>query len=861
MEAVDMERRLLVIVFVLICLCVNRTWSVRENENVVSFQSYAVSAEDAVNSISSRVSLERSKRDVSDDQAKCSKQEQDFLSSLKTNTHLANKFTFANKTHFNLAMAWASDHDKGTLIVVTTDIILMTFAVSNIWRSTDYGRTWTNIDDLVNKAVIRQDQGLQRNPHEASWVYMLTHKETVHITEDGGQSFTARKVPKEGAAVASLIFHTDNRPNFILAIATNGDLFATNNNFKDNRLITEKVWQAEWGNEEMKEPDAIFAMVGTGIRHAFMSNKVITFTLTKFADVDASSNEVLYKNVIGFGIQGAFIYASVYMDANPTQTSKKAMMVSTNGGKTWNEAQLPTLDGDRFYSVLDMSEHLIFMHVDNPGDTGSGTLYTSAQAGVVYSESLLHHLYPNFNSVTDFYKVESMRGVYLASQINEDKSIHTMITYNRGANWQPIIPPQGDCKDHSKACQLQIHNIFSISKGVRAKPPISTANAPGLVLVHAHAADALQTTLPNIYITTDGGYNWRKTLDGPHYYQITDSGGLLVAVSTKQSMPKHIKFSTDEGNCWHDYKYTDEDIVFTGLLTEPGGRSMTVSIWGYSNDQQRQWVVYVINFADVITKKCTDTDYEIWKPHSEMRRHEKEGVEGCLLGLKQSFKKLKADSWCQNGYEHDVEKTEMSCRCTREDYECDYSFYRPPSTDDCVREPGFTGKEVDVCLRGHEEVIITEGYRKIPGDVCTGGVTFIGKKINMTAMCSVGSKMLVMEMEAPVQKADHSVVFGAIITVVVILIAAVSGYFLYKMYLLQKHKVVYRYSMLNQTEGDDYANELENALTQQTLYEDSDDEALPHGSAMQKGSANRTTTRTKSKVKSFHDDSDDDMLE
>lgn len=91
MEAVDMERRLLVIVFVLVCLCVNRTWSVHENENVVSFQSYAVSAADAVNSISSRVSLERSKRDVSDDQAKCSKQEEDFLSSLKTNTHLANK--------------------------------------------------------------------------------------------------------------------------------------------------------------------------------------------------------------------------------------------------------------------------------------------------------------------------------------------------------------------------------------------------------------------------------------------------------------------------------------------------------------------------------------------------------------------------------------------------------------------------------------------------------------------------------------------------------------------------------------------------------------------------------------------------
>ncbi|XP_067683191.1 sortilin-like [Haliotis asinina] len=862
MEAVDMERRLPVIVFVLMCLYVNPAWSF--HENVVNFQSYAISAKDAVNSISTSVSLERRKRDVSDDQAKCTKQEQDFLSDLKTNTDLAHKYVFENKTHFNLAMAWASDHDKGTLIVVTTEVILMMFATSNVWRSTDYGRSWTNIDDKIQKSVIRRDSGLQRNPHEAAWVYMMTHKETVYVTEDGGETFTAKKVTKEGTTVSgSLIFHTDNRPKYIMAIATNGDLFATNDNFRYTRLISKNVMLARWGNEEMKDDaGAIFALVGNGQRHGYMSKRISTYTLTKFASIDSSSSTVLRKNVVGFGMQGSFLYASVSLDDNPTQTSKKLMMVSTDAGKSWNEAQLPTVDGDRFYSVLDMSENLIFMHVDNPGDTGSGTLYTSAKAGVVYSESLLHHLYPNFGSVTDFYKVESMRGVYLASQINKDKSIHTMITFNRGANWQPIVPPQEDCKDHSKACQLQIHNYYSISRGVRAKPPLSTANAPGLVLVHGHAGDAIQITSSNVYITTDGGYHWRKILDGPHYYQITDSGGLLVAVSANETMPKHIKFSTDEGNCWHDYKFTDQDIIFTGLLTEPGGRSMTISVWGYTNDAHKQWVVHVINFADVITRKCTDVDYDVWEPHHEMRRFENKGVEGCLLGLRESFKKLKADSWCQNGYEHDVEKTIMSCTCTREDYECDYSFYRPPSTDDCVKQSDFTGKEIDICLRGHEEEIITEGYRKIPGDGCKGGITFTGKKINMTKKCNVGSKEFIFEMEAPIQQVSHSLVLGAIITAVVALLAAVSGYFLYRMYLLRKHKVVYRYSMLNQTEGDDFDNELENALTQHTLYEDSDDEALPNGSAMPNGSANRTSSSyAKPKVKSFHDDSDDDMLE
>lgn len=94
-----------------------------------------------------------------------------------------------------------------------------------------------------------------------------------------------------------------------------------------------------------------------------------------------------------------------------------------------------------------------------------------------------------------------------------------------------------------------------------------------------------------------------QALDGPHHYQIADSGGLLVAIASDTSYPDTVKFSTDEGNCWHTYKYTDEKIVFTGLLTEPGSKSMVISIWGYGEDD-RKWVVFNINFKNVIKGKC-----------------------------------------------------------------------------------------------------------------------------------------------------------------------------------------------------------------------------------------------------------------
>jgi len=78
-------------------------------------------------------------------------------------------------------------------------------------------------------------------------------------------------------------------------------------------------------------------------------------------------------------------------------------------------------------------------------------LYLSDATGIVFSESLNDHLYPNYEDLTDFYAVQSLRGVYIASQLSADNSIHTMITYNRGGEWQPIPRPEGlPCMDETK---------------------------------------------------------------------------------------------------------------------------------------------------------------------------------------------------------------------------------------------------------------------------------------------------------------------------------------------------------------------------------------------------------------------------
>lgn len=94
-----------------------------------------------------------------------------------------------------------------------------------------------------------------------------------------------------------------------------------------------------------------------------------------------------------------------------------------------------------------------------------------------------------------------------------------------------------------------------------------------------------------------------QALDGPHYYEIVDQGGLLVAIAADTNTPNTIKFSTDEGRCWHSYKFTNKSIIFTKLLTEPGNAAMSVSVWGYTEDDHI-WRVHTIDFSIVVPELC-----------------------------------------------------------------------------------------------------------------------------------------------------------------------------------------------------------------------------------------------------------------
>uniref|UniRef100_A0A8D3C3M7 VPS10 domain-containing protein n=1 Tax=Scophthalmus maximus TaxID=52904 RepID=A0A8D3C3M7_SCOMX len=673
----------------------------------------------------------------------------------------AKSFTFKVRTMGSLSLAWVGD-GSGVLLVLTTfqvPLFMMRFGQSNLYRSEDYGKTFKDVTHVINHTFIQTEFGIAISPDHSGKVIL-----TGDVSEIGG--FRLFRSQDFG-----LTFVPTNLPfePLIQMLYNPGDC---------NALLTLSITLDLWMSED-------FGATWRKIHDSVYDKGMLE--LKKTTDYGRCFQTIATR-VYSFVLGGRFVFASI-------MTGTRMIHVSVDGGEVWNMAQLPTVNHEQFYSILSANQDMIFMHVDDPGDSGVGTIYVSDDRGTVFSKSLERHLYTTTGSDTDFTPVASLRGVYMTSALTEGGAVETVISFDQGASWQTLRRPENSHCDTETStnrpnrCRLHIHASYSTTMKMNVPMlPLSQPSAVGLILAHGSVGDAESSLSPDVYVSDDGGYSWLLALRGPHHYAILDSGGLLVAVEHTNSAVNQIKFSTDEGQCWHTYNFTSDPLHFSGMDSEPGSRSMNVSLWGYRNDFSK-WVVITIDFRKLFTRDCTEGDYVQWLAHSA----EPSGSnDGCVLGYKETFLRLRKDSICWNGRDYAVAKKLSPCPCTVNDYHCDFGYYRPENSSECVEQEEMTGRPLEFCLNGTTEQLLTSGYRKIPGDQCEGGFQPDRKETDLRRLCT--SNVLY----------PHSLVSSAhtekvlLVVIVILLMSGVAGVWLVKKYVCGGRFLVHRYSVMRE---------------------------------------------------------------
>lgn len=739
---------------------------------------------------------------------------------LAVNTH---RYTF-NDLSGSVSLAWVGD-GTGVILALTTfqvPFFMLRLGQSKLYRSENYGKSFQDVTSLINNTFIRSEFGIAIGPENSGKVILTGevsggHGSRIFASDDFGKSFTQRDLPF--IPLMQITYNPENS-SVLAVLSTRNELWLSEDFGSIWNKTHDMVCLVKWGRK-----NTIFFTAGN---NGSCSDRGM-LQLKKMTGYGKSVQSIASK-VFSFGLGGRFLFASVMTGKG----TLRMIYVSVDQGESWNMAQLPPVGHEQFYSILAANDDMVFMHVDEEGDTGYGTIYASDDRGIVYSKSLERHLYTTTGGDTDFTNVTSLRGVFITSVLAKDSSVQTVVSFDQGGEWVPLRKPDNSkcdatAKDPEK-CSLHIHAAYSTAMRLNVPMlPLSEPNAVGLILAHGSVGDAISVMRPDVYVSDDGGYTWLKALNGPHHYAILDSGGLLVAVEHSPTQPvNQIKFSTDEGQCWGVYNFTSEPIYFTGLASEPGARSMNVSIWGYRDSLLSQyWISITIDFRDLLTRDCQDGDYVPWLAHSD---DISDPTDGCMLGYKEKFLRLKKDSVCFNGRDYEVNTEPTLCPCTLDDFMCDFGYYRQENSSECVEQPDLTGKVLEFCLHGKEEQLQTTGYRKIPGNLCVGGTKPERKEIDLSQRCVsdlVGPELLV-------DRHSSKSVPIVITVIVVMLLSVAAGVVFVKKYVCGGRFLVHRYSVLQQHVEDNAAEGMDEPL--------------------------ETNHAHNGKIE-FHDDSDEDLLE
>ncbi|XP_059812923.1 sortilin-related receptor [Hypanus sabinus] len=640
-----------------------------------------------------------------------------------------------NDSHSQMVVHWAGEKSKVIVALARDSPYLQGPHTSSVYISYDYGKTFKKIneefkldDETKTQKYIAQ---FYHSPIDNKrFLFADTKNHCLWITLNF--CLTIQHVPIPFSPT-DLLLHSTN-PSLVLGYDSshpNKQLWKSDDFGQTWILIQEHVKSFHWGVEPYDSSTTIYVE-----RHEPTGSSSIIKSTDLF---QTQNHEIILEGVDDFQLQGKYMFATKKVHLLGSSDSSVVQLWVSSDRKPMKRANFLTKHRIIEYYVADASEEQVFVCVNINSNVTN--LYISEAEGLRFSLSLENILYyrpGGAGSTTlvryfanepfaDIHRVEGLRGVYIATQMNgsyTEENMRSVITFDKGGTWELLEAPafnsdgdRIDCKIE-RGCSLHLVQQYSLLLNFqrRGVPILSKESAPGLIIATGSTGKNLANK-PNVYVSSSAGARWREALKGPHFYSWADHGGILLAI-VEGSRTNQVKYSTNEGETWKTFNFTKADIVVYGLLTEPGEKSTIFTIFGSFADQSHSWLIIQINTTSALGVPCSQTDYKLWSPSDE-RGNE------CLLGRKIVFKRRAPHATCFNGEDFDRPITVSNCSCTRDDYECDFGFKLSDdlASEVCILDPDFRGNmsAVPVPCPVGTTYKRTKGYRKISGDTCSGG--------------------------------------------------------------------------------------------------------------------------------------------
>ncbi|XP_031556882.1 uncharacterized protein LOC116293578 [Actinia tenebrosa] len=623
------------------------------------------------------------------------------------------------ENHEVLYKSWPGD----TIILLAKNKIGA--KTSNVYISVNFGRNWTNINSKLLKdersnAVIDQIYVSKVNPKLCILTDVING--LLFVTTDY-KTFTKQVL--SGWKPSFLTFHPTSQNRIMGYDKTQKKLYLSTNTGSSFKFLSDQVRAFWWGVEGTDPETTIFV---DKLKTSGGKSTAIEFN-------DSANNRTLLDNIDEFEVM------KNYMFATQTYGGKIKLMVSYNR-KSFVETKFPVTESNRDYFVFDIVDDQVFVIINH--QKNESNMYISNTGGTKYTLSIPRVLYHNpYTDVSspwlrttvtyafvDIHKVKSMRGVYVATQLTPGpvgrRHLLSLITYNKGGSWGRIRSPTRDVNNQPIYCYLpscSLHFNLLYGSVYRISPSedlLSSTSAPGLVMALGVASTNLKIH-PDMFMSTDGGLNWKRVLRGKHQYSFGDHGGVIVATYFRR-YTKTLKYSVNGGENWQVTQFSPRNILVQDIITQDDQKLPVFLVYGTPSGRKKSWKIYHFNMTSTLGAPCQSEDFMEWIPSDD-----RVGYERCILGRQEHYMIRNWTRTCYlgNNYIGNV-KSINKCACTRSDYECDFGFERNASHPNCVPVPreDLNNDLIPKDCKEGSTYKRSSGYRKIPGDTCVGGEDF-----------------------------------------------------------------------------------------------------------------------------------------